>query len=204
VSSSIIDRVTARLGRKLYEVPVGFKWFVEGLLDGQLGFGGEESAGASFLGRDGVVWSTDKDGIIPGLLSAEITARLGKDPGEIYSELTNDLGDPVYERIDAPATLEQKAALEKLSPANIHATEIGGEKIEQILTNAPGDGSPIGGIKVITKNGWFAARPSGTEEIYKIYAESFVGRDHLRRIQQEAQTMVSETLSQNSRAAAGT
>ena len=204
VSSSIIDRVTARLGRKLYEVPVGFKWFVEGLLDGQLGFGGEESAGASFLGRDGVVWSTDKDGIIPGLLSAEITARLGKDPGEIYSELTNDLGDPVYERIDAPATLEQKAALEKLSPANIHATEIGGEKIEQILTNAPGDGSPIGGIKVITKNGWFAARPSGTEEIYKIYAESFVGRDHLRRIQQEAQTMVSETLSQNTRAAAGT
>lgn len=204
VSSSIIDRVTARLGRKLYEVPVGFKWFVEGLLGGQLGFGGEESAGASFLGRDGVVWSTDKDGIIPGLLSAEITARLGKDPGEIYSELTNDLGDPVYERIDAPATLEQKAALEKLSPANIHATEIGGEKIEQILTNAPGDGSPIGGIKVITKNGWFAARPSGTEEIYKIYAESFVGRDHLRRIQQEAQTMVSETLSQNTRAAAGT
>jgi len=204
VSSSIIDRVTARLGRKLYEVPVGFKWFVEGLLGGQLGFGGEESAGASFLGREGVVWSTDKDGIIPGLLSAEITARLGKDPGEIYSELTNDLGDPVYERIDAPATLEQKAALEKLSPANIHATEIGGEKIEQILTNAPGDGSPIGGIKVITKNGWFAARPSGTEEIYKIYAESFVGRDHLRRIQQEAQTMVSETLSQNTRAAAGT
>src|SRR5579862_9110585 len=161
VSSSMIDRVSARLQRRLFEVPVGFKWFVDGLLNGTLGFGGEESAGASFLGRDGGVWSTDKDGIIPGLLSAEITARTGKDPGEIYRGLTRDLGDPVYERIDAPATLEQKAALQKLSPADIHVAEVAGEKIEQILTTAPGDGSPIGGIKVTAKNGWFAARPSG-------------------------------------------
>jgi phosphoglucomutase len=203
VSSSMIDRVTARLPRRLFEVPVGFKWFVEGLLNGTLGFGGEESAGASFLARDGRVWSTDKDGIIPGLLSAEITARMGKDPGEVYRGLTRDLGDPVYERIDAPATLEQKAALAKLSPSDIRAAEIAGEKVEQILTNAPGDGNPIGGIKVTTKNGWFAARPSGTEEIYKIYAESFLGQDHLRRIQQEAQAMVAETLARNVRAAAG-
>ena len=203
VSSSMIDRVTARLPRRLFEVPVGFKWFVEGLLNGTLGFGGEESAGASFLARDGRAWSTDKDGIIPGLLSAEITARMGKDPGEVYRGLTRDLGDPVYERIDAPATLEQKAALAKLSPADIRAAEIAGEKVELILTNAPGDGNPIGGIKVTTKNGWFAARPSGTEEIYKIYAESFLGQDHLRRIQQEAQAMVAETLARNVRAAAG-
>ena len=182
-------------------MPVGFKWFVEGLLDGRLGFAGEESAGASFLARDGGVWTTDKDGIIPCLLSAEITARMGKDPGEIYRELTRDLGDPVYERIEAPATLEQKAALQKLSPADIRITEIAGEKVQQILTAAPGDGNAIGGIKVIAKNGWFAARPSGTEEIYKIYAESFLGQDHLRRIQEEAQTIVSDTLARSARAA---
>jgi phosphoglucomutase len=203
VSSSMIDRVSARLKRQLYEVPVGFKFFVEGLLDGRLGFGGEESAGASFLCRDASVWSTDKDGIIPCLLSAEITARAGKDPGEIYRELTRDLGDPVYERVDAPATPEQKAALAKLSAADIHATEMAGEKVEQILTAAPGDGLPIGGIKVVTKNGWFAARPSGTEEIYKIYAESFLGQDHLRSIQQEAQAIVSAALARSAGAAAG-
>lgn len=199
----MIDRVCERLGRRLYEVPVGFKWFVEGLLGGRLGFAGEESAGASFLNRDGGVWATDKDGIIPCLLSAEVTARLGKDPGEIYRALTRDLGDPVYERIEAPATPEQKAALEKLSPSDIRVTEVAGEKVQQILTTAPGDGNPIGGIKVIAKNGWFAARPSGTEEIYKIYAESFRGQDHLRRIEEEAQTIVSETLSRSARSAAG-
>jgi len=201
VSSSMIDRVSARLQRPLYEVPVGFKWFVEGLLAGRLGFAGEESAGSSFLRRDGSVWTTDKDGIIPCLLSAEITARVGKDPGEIYSELTRELGDPVYERVDAPATPEQKAVLEKLSPADIHATEVAGEPIEQILTAAPGDGNPIGGIKVIAKDGWFAARPSGTEEIYKIYAESFLGQDHLRKIEDEAQAIVCETLARSARAA---
>jgi len=201
VSSSMIDRVSARLGRHLSEVPVGFKWFVEGLLNGRLGFGGEESAGCSFLRLDGSVWTTDKDGIIPCLLSAEITARVGKDPGEIYRELTRELGDPVYERIDAPATPEQKAALEKLSPSDIHVTEVAGEPIEQVLTAAPGDGKPIGGIKVVAKGGWFAARPSGTEEIYKIYAESFRGRDHLRQIEQEAQTIVTETLARSTRVA---
>jgi phosphoglucomutase len=201
VSSSMINRVSARLQRPLYEAPVGFKWFVEGLLTGRLGFAGEESAGSSFLRRDGSVWTTDKDGIVPCLLSAEITARVGKDPGEVYRELTRELGDPVYERIEAPATAEQKAALGKLSAANIHATEVGGERIEQILTTAPGDGNPIGGIKVIAENGWFAARPSGTEEIYKIYAESFIGRDHLRKIEDEAQTIVSEALARSSRAA---
>jgi len=203
VSSSMIDRVCKRLQRRLYEVPVGFKWFVEGLLNGRLGFAGEESAGASFLRRDGGVWATDKDGIIPCLLAAEITARAGKDPGEIYRGLTRDLGDPVYERIDAPATPEQKAVLEKLSPSDIHVNEVAGEKVQQILTVAPGDGNPIGGIKVIAENGWFAARPSGTEEIYKIYAESFLGQDHLRRIEEEAQTIVSETLERSARAAAG-
>jgi phosphoglucomutase len=201
VSSSMIDRVSARLGRRLYEVPVGFKWFVEGLLAGRLGFSGEESAGSSFLRRDGSVWTTDKDGIVPCLLSAEITARVGKDPGEIYRDLTRDLGDPIYERIDAPATPEQKTALERLSPADIHATEVAGEPIQQILTAAPGDGNPIGGIKVIAKDGWFAARPSGTEEIYKIYAESFLSQDHLRQIQEEAQTIVSETLARSTQAA---
>jgi phosphoglucomutase len=194
VSSSMIDRVSAQLGRRLYEVPVGFKFFVEGLLAGRLGFGGEESAGSTFLRRDGSVWTTDKDGIIPCLLSAEITARVGKDPGEIYRELTGELGDPLYERVDAAATPDQKAALAKLSPSDIHATEVAGQPIEKILTTAPGDGAPIGGIKVIAKDGWFAARPSGTEEIYKIYAESFLGQDHLRKIEQEAQTIVSATL----------
>jgi len=201
VSSSMIDRVSARLHRPLYEVPVGFKWFVEGLLAGRLGFGGEESAGCSFLRRDGRVWTTDKDGIIPCLLSAEITARAGKDPGEIYREFTRELGNPIYERIDAPATPEQKAALERLSPADVQATEVAGEPIQQILTSAPGDGKPMGGIKVTAKNGWFAARPSGTEEIYKIYAESFLGQDHLRQIQEEAQTIVSETLARSTQAA---
>ncbi len=194
VSSSMIDRVSARLGRQLYEVPVGFKYFVDGLLAGRLGFGGEESAGSSFLRRDGSVWTTDKDGIIACLLSAEITTRVGKDPGEIYRDLTRELGDPVYERIDAPATPEQKAALAKLSPSDIRATEVAGQPIQKILTTAPGDGNPIGGLKVIAKDGWFAARPSGTEEIYKIYAESFLGQDHLRKIQEEAQTIVSATL----------
>ncbi len=201
VSSSMIDRVSARLGRRLYEVPVGFKWFVEGLLAGRLGFSGEESAGSSFLRRDGSVWTTDKDGIVPCLLSAEITARAGKDPSEIYRELTRDLGDPVYERIDAPATPEQKAALARLSPSDIHAAEVGGQPIQKILTAAPGDGNSIGGIKVTTKDGWFAARPSGTEEIYKIYAESFLGQNHLRQIQEEAQTIVSETLARSAQAA---
>ncbi len=202
VSSSMIDRVAAQLGRRLYEVPVGFKWFVEGLIAGRLGFAGEESAGASFLCRDGRVWATDKDGIIPCLLAAELTARAGKDPGEIYSQLTKQLGEPVYERIDAPASPEQKAVLGKLSPADIRVKELAGEPIKQVLTAAPGDGSPIGGIKVIAQDGWFAARPSGTEEIYKIYAESFCGQDHLRRIQQEAQTIVSETLGRSVRATA--
>jgi phosphoglucomutase len=201
VSSSMIDRVSGRLGRHLHEVPVGFKWFVEGLLAGRLGFGGEESAGSSFLRRDGSVWTTDKDGIVPCLLSAEITARVGRDPGEIYRELTRELGDPIYERIDAPATPEQKVALERLSPSDIHATEVAGEQIQQILTTAPGDGNLIGGIKVIASNGWFAARPSGTEEIYKIYAESFLGRDHLQQIEEEAQTIVSETLARSNQAA---
>jgi phosphoglucomutase len=201
VSSSMIDRVSEQLNRRLYEVPVGFKWFVEGLMQGKLGFAGEESAGSSFLRRDGSVWTTDKDGIIPCLLAAEITARMGKDPGEIYQELTRELGDPVYERIDAPATAEQKAALAKLSAADVKAKELAGEPIEKILTSAPGDGNAIGGVKVIAKNGWFAARPSGTEEIYKIYAESFLGQDHLRRIQEEAQAIVSETLAGSARSA---
>lgn len=201
VSSSMIDRVATRLQRPLYEVPVGFKWFVEGLLTSRLGFGGEESAGSSFLRRDGRVWTTDKDGIIPCLLSAEITAGAGKDPGEIYRELTQELGDPVYERIDAPATPEQKTALERLSASDVHATELAGEQIQQILTDAPGDGNPIGGIKVIAENGWFAARPSGTEEIYKIYAESFLGQDHLRHIEEEARTIVARALAHSAQAA---
>ena len=203
VSSSMIDRICERLKRRLYEVPVGFKWFVEGLLGGRLGFAGEESAGASFLSRDGGAWATDKDGIIPCLLAAEITARLGKDPGEIYRDLARDLGDPVYERMEAPATAEQKAALERLSPSDIHVTEVAGEKVQQILTTAPGDRNPIGGVKVTAKNGWFAVRPSGTEDICKIYAESFLGQDHLRRIVEEAQTIVSETLARSARAAVG-
>jgi phosphoglucomutase len=195
VSSGMIDRVTARLGRRLFEVPVGFKWFVEGLLSGTLGFGGEESAGASFLRRDGTVWTTDKDGVIAALLAAEITARVGRDPGEIYGELTAELGESFYERIEAPATSAQKAVLAKLSPGDVDVKEMGGEPIRQILTTAPGDGNSIGGLKVATENGWFAARPSGTEEIYKIYAESFRGEDHLRQIQTEAQAIVTGALS---------
>lgn len=194
VSSSMIDRVAASLGRRVVEVPVGFKWFVAGLLNGELGFAGEESAGASFLRRDGTVWTTDKDGLLLGLLAAEMMARTERDPGELYAELAARYGAPVYERIDAPATLEQKARLAKLSKDKVRADELAGERIEQVLTHAPGDGNPIGGIKVTTKNGWFAARPSGTENIYKIYAESFLGRDHLRRIQSEAQELVSATL----------
>jgi phosphoglucomutase len=194
VSSSMIDRVAARLGRRLVEVPVGFKWFVAGLLDGSLAFGGEESAGGSFLRRDGSVWTTDKDGPILCLLAAEITARTGRDPGERYRALTAELGDPAYERIDAPATAAQKKVLQALSPEQLGATELAGEKIESVLTKAPGDGSPIGGLKVATASGWFAARPSGTEDVYKIYAESFQGEAHLRRIQEEAQAMVSKAL----------
>ena len=195
VSSQMIDRVTAKLGRKLYEVPVGFKWFVDGLLDGSLGFGGEESAGASFVRLDGNVWTTDKDGIVPALLAAEITARIGRDPGEIYHELTREFGEPVYDRIEAPATPEQKELLAKLSPRQVKLTELAGEKIQTVLTHAPGNGASIGGLKVMTKSGWFAARPSGTEDIYKIYAESFRGTDHLRRILEEAQTIVMHQLS---------
>ena len=194
VSSSMIDRVAAKVGRKVYEVPVGFKWFVEGLLRGSLGFGGEESAGASFLCRDGSAWTTDKDGLIPALLSAEITARVGRDPGEIYAGFEREFGVSSYERIDAPANARQRAALAKLSPQDITASELAGEKIQNILTTAPGDGNAIGGIKVIAENGWFAARPSGTEDIYKIYAETFRGPEHLKRIQEEAQAMVGAVL----------
>jgi len=195
VSSQMIDRVTAKLGRKLYEVPVGFKWFVDGLLDGSLGFGGEESAGASFARLDGTVWTTDKDGIIPALLAAEITARMGRDPGEIYGDLTREFGEPVYDRVEAPATPEQKEILGKLSPEQVRSTDLAGEKVQAILTRAPGNGASIGGLKVAAESGWFAARPSGTENIYKIYAESFRGADHLRRILEEAQTIVSDALS---------
>jgi phosphoglucomutase len=194
VSSQMIDRVAAKLGRKVCEVPVGFKWFVDDLLDGSFGFAGEESAGASFVRRDGSVWTTDKDGILLALLAAEITARLGRDPGEVYSGLTNELGAPVYERVEAPATAEQKELLKKLSPQQVRQTELAGEKIASILTRAPGNDAPIGGLKVIAENGWFAARPSGTEDIYKIYAESFRGTDHLRRILEEAQIIVNNAM----------
>ncbi|MFY9708178.1 MAG: phosphoglucomutase, alpha-D-glucose phosphate-specific, partial [Desulfobacterales bacterium] len=194
VSSQMIDRVTEKLGQKLYEVPVGFKWFVEGLLDGSLGFGGEESAGASFVRRDGSVWTTDKDGIVPALLAAEITARMDRDPGEIYHDLTREFGEPVYDRVEAPATPEQKELLAKLSPEQVKLTELADEKIQTVLTNAPGNGAPLGGLKVIAESGWFAARPSGTEDIYKIYAESFRGADHLHRILEEAQTIVNDAL----------
>jgi phosphoglucomutase len=194
VSSSIIDRVAGKVGRKLVEVPVGFKWFVPGLLDGSLGFGGEESAGASFLRRDGTVWATDKDGIIMDLLSVELMARTGRDPSELYNDLTRDLGAPVYERIDAPATAEQKAVLLKLSPEDVKASTLAGDPIEAMLTAAPGNGAAIGGLKVVTAQGWFAARPSGTEDVYKLYAESFRGREHLGRIQEEAQTLISKAL----------
>ena len=209
VTSAILDRLAARRGRRLYEVPVGFKWFVDGLLAGWLCFGGEESAGASFLRRDGTVWTTDKDGIVAALLAAEMTARLDRDPGESYAELTRELGTPVYGRLEAPATREQKAALAGVSrpaasqggeggqanaPALAGITELAGEPVRQVLTAAPGDGQPLGGIKVVAQSGWFAARPSGTEEIYKIYAESFRGEEHLRRIEQEAQGIVARLL----------
>lgn len=194
VSSSLIDRVASKLKRKLVEVPVGFKWFVSGLLGGSLGFGGEESAGASFLRRDGTGWSTDKDGIIMDLLAAEMMAKTGRDPSQLYRDLTKELGEPVYERIDASATPEQKAILSKLSPEQVNATELAGDKIVTMLTKAPGNGAAIGGLKVVTQNGWFAARPSGTEDVYKLYAESFKGKEHLKRIQEEAQALVAGAL----------
>ena len=194
VSTSMLDRVAGELSRKLLEVPVGFKWFVDGLVDGSLGFGGEESAGASFLRRDGTVWTTDKDGLIACLLAAELTARTGHNPAVEYGALTAKYGSPAYRRIDAPATPAQKAVLSKLSPAQIHASALAGEPITAILTRAPGNDAPIGGVKVATEHGWFAARPSGTEDVYKVYAESFLGEDHLARILEEAQAVVAQTL----------
>jgi phosphoglucomutase len=190
VSSSIIDRIALHLGRRLVEVPVGFKWFVDGLLSGALAFGGEESAGASFVRRDGSVWTTDKDGILLALLAAEITARASRDPGEIYHDMESRFGAPVYQRIDTPATPEQRKALLQLSPDDVKADTLAGEKIIARLTRAPGNDAAIGGLKVVTENGWFAARPSGTEDVYKIYAESFLGVEHLRWIQEEARQIV--------------
>ena len=190
VSSSVIDRVVADLGRRLVEVPVGFKWFVEGLVDGSVGFGGEESAGASFLRRDGTVWTTDKDGLIACLLAAELTARLGRNPAEVYAGLTERFGAPAYRRIDAPATPELKAALAGLSPDSVAATTLAGDPIVAKLTRAPGNDAPIGGLKIATAQGWFAARPSGTENVTKLYAESFRGEDHLGRILEEAQAIL--------------
>jgi phosphoglucomutase len=194
VSSSIINRVVEDLGRRLIEVPVGFKWFVPGLIDGSVGFGGEESAGASFLRLNGKSWSTDKDGLILALLAAEITAVTGKTPSQRYSELTEKFGASVYERIDAPATLEQKSKLGKLSASDVSATDLAGEKITAILTHAPGNNAALGGLKVETENAWFAARPSGTENVYKIYAESFKGQAHLEQVQAEAKTLVDGVL----------
>jgi phosphoglucomutase len=194
VSTSMIDRVAERLRRRLVEVPVGFKWFVDGLINGTLGFGGEESAGASLLRQDGTVWTTDKDGIVLGLLAAEMTAVTGRDPGELYRELAQQFGEFAYERIDAPATPEQKAALLRLSSKQIEASTIAGGRITSLLTKAPGNGAPIGGLKVVTEKGWFAARPSGTEQVYKLYAESYVGSDHLKRIQEEAQAIIEKAL----------
>jgi phosphoglucomutase len=194
VSTQMIDRVCTKLGRNLYEVPVGFKWFADGLLDSSLGFGGEESAGASFLRLDGSVWTTDKDGIVPSLLAAEITARMGRDPGEVYRELAHEFGEPVYDRVEAAATAEEKQVLESLSSRHVTQSDLACEPIHTILTHAPGNGASIGGLKVVAASGWFAARPSGTEDIYKIYAESFRGNDHLRRIVEEAQTIVSAAL----------
>jgi phosphoglucomutase len=196
VSSSMIDRVSAHLNRRLSEVPVGFKWFVDGLIDGSYGFGGEESAGASFLKKSGEVWTTDKDGIIMDLLACEITAKTGRDPAELYQELEERFGSPVYERIDAPATMEQKAALKGLSAEMVTAAELAGEPIIAKLTRASGNNAPIGGLKVVAENGWFAARPSGTEDIYKLYAESFRGQEHLKEIQAEAQAIIDAALSQ--------
>ena len=195
--SQMIDRVTAKLGRKLYEVPVGFKWFVDGLLEGTLGFGGEQSAGASFLRRDGTVWTTDKDGIVPALLSAEITARIGRDPGENYRSLTREHGEPAFDRIDAPAMREQKQLLAKLSPQQVRSAELAGDKIQTMLSHAPGNGAPIGGLKVIAENGWFAERPSGTKNIYKLYAESFCGPGHLHRISEDAQAILDNALDES-------
>lgn len=194
VSTSLIDRVATKLNRKLYEVPVGFKWFASGLLDGLLGFGGEESGGASFLRRDGTVWATDKDGLVPALLAAEITARCGHDPAQAYAQLVQQLGEPFTDRVEAPATAAQKKQLAALTQSNINAHELAGEAITAVLDRAPGNGAAIGGIKVVTKNGWFAARPSGTEDIYKIYAESFNGNEHLQRILKEAQTIVDKAI----------
>jgi len=194
VSSQMIDRVTAKLGRKLYEVPVGFKWFVDGLIDGSLGFVGEESAGATFLRRDGTVWTTDKDGLIPALLAAEITARVGKDPGAVYRDLTREFGESFSDRVDARATPAQKKLLAKLSPEQVKSKQLAGEPIRSILTRAPGNDAPIGGLKVIAATGWFAARPSGTEDIYKIYAESFRDANHLQQLIEEAQQIVSAAL----------
>ena len=190
----MIDRVAARLGHGLYEVPVGFKWFVAGLLDGSLCFGGEESAGASFPRRDGRVWTTDKDGIVPALLSAEITARSGRDPGVIYRQLCAELGEPLADRVEAPVNAAQKKKLAALSARAVTSTQLAGEKIVTILTEAPGNGAPIGGLKVIGENGWFAARPSGTEDIYKIYAETFRGQEQLRRTLAEAQDIVNQAI----------
>jgi phosphoglucomutase len=194
VTSTMLDRVAAKLGRGVYEVPVGFKWFVGGLLDGALGFGGEESAGASFVRRTGGAWTTDKDGMVPALLAAEITAKLGRDPGEAYRELAQELGEPAYQRIDAPATVEQKRALSRLSADKVRLSDLAGEKITQVLTHAPGNGAAIGGLKVVADTGWFAARPSGTEDVYKVYAESFRGPEALSRILAEAQAIVADTL----------
>jgi phosphoglucomutase len=194
VSSSIINHVVESLGRKLIEVPVGFKWFVPGLIDGSVGFGGEESAGASFLRLDGKAWSTDKDGIILALLASEITAVTGKTPSQHYGDLTAKYGAPAYERIDAPATLEQKSKLGKLSADAVSASELAGEKITAILTHAPGNGAALGGLKVETENAWFAARPSGTENVYKIYGESFKGAEHLKQVQAEAKSLVDSVL----------
>lgn len=194
VTTQLIERIANNRNRKLYDVPVGFKWFVDGLIDGFLCFGGEESAGATFSRLDGSVWTTDKDGFIPALLSAEITARMGKDPGEVYADLTGQFGEPFYDRVEAKATPEQKEKLKKLSATQITSTELAGEKIESILTHAPGNGAAIGGVKVVTQNGWFAARPSGTEDIYKIYAESFLNKNHLKMMIDEAQTIVDAAL----------
>jgi phosphoglucomutase len=194
VSTALIDRVVKRLDRELYEVPVGFKWFADGLFDGSLGFGCEESAGASLLRRDGSAWTTDKDGLVPALLAAEMTARDGKDPGERYAALTAELGEPFTDRVEAAATPAQQAKLKKLSPDQLHTDSLAGEKIEQVLDRAPGNNAPIGGIKVVAASGWFAARPSGTEPIYKIYAESFRSKQHLQALLQEAQTIVDRAL----------
>lgn len=195
VSTQLIDRLPGRLGRKLYEVPVGFKWFAEGLLDGSIGFGGEESAGAAFLRRDGSAWTTDKDGVVAALLSAEITAHTGRDPGALCADLADEFGNPVADRVEAPATVQQKKQLAMVSPWQIRSTELAGERIESVHSQAPGNNASIGGIKVISRSGWFAARPSGTEDIYKIYAESFEGTEHLRQILEEAQTIVDEAIS---------